>query len=215
MPLERSKRLPALLAAVALLGLVALVLALVSGGGSGSSPAAAGSAPSFDGAALSSPLPAPGFTLRDQHGETVSLDSLRGRPVVLAFLYPACGASCVLIAEQIRGALDDLSHPVPVVIVNAGPSPTPPAAVTRFLEQVSLSGRSLYLDGSPRQLRTVWREYRVVPASAGPTKFAQAAEVRLLDAEGRERVVYGIEQLTPDGLAHDIRMLQAGGHQGG
>ena len=55
----------------------------------------------------------------------------------------------------------------------------------------------------------------MVPASAGPTAFAQAAEVRLLDAEGRERVVYGIEQLTPDGLAHDVRVLQAGGHQDG
>jgi protein SCO1 len=201
---------------VALLGLVVLVLALLSGGGSGSSPAGGGSAGAFDGAALPSPLRiAPDFTLRDQRGETVSLDSLRGRPVVLAFLYPACGASCVLIAEQIRGALDDLSHPVAVVIVNAGPSPAPPAAVARFLEQVSLSGRALYLDGTPRQLQAVWREYRVVPAGAGPTAFAQAAEVRLLDAEGRERVVYGIEQLTPDGLAHDIRILQAEGPQGG
>ena len=105
MPLERSRRrLPALLGVVALLGLVALVLALVSGGGSGSSsPAGSSAAAVFDGAALPSPRPAPDFSLRDQHGETVSLDSLRGRPVVLAFLYPACGASCVLIAEQIRG----------------------------------------------------------------------------------------------------------------
>ena len=48
-----------------------------------------------------------------------------------------------------------------------------------------------------------------------PTAFAQPRKCRLLDAEGRERVVYGIEQLTPDGLAHDVRVLQAGGHQDG
>ena len=46
----------------------------------------------FDGAALPSPLPAPDFTLRDQSGGTVALHSLRGSPVVLAFLYPGCGA---------------------------------------------------------------------------------------------------------------------------
>lgn len=200
-----------------LLGLLGLVLALAFGGGKGSSSPALSSTAgeAFEGAALPSPRPAPDFTLRDQSGRPVALSSLRGRPVVLAFLYPGCGAGCVLVAEQIRGALDDLAHPVPVVIVNAGSSPSRPAAVKRFLEEVSLSGRALYLDGPPQQLRNIWRSYRVVPAAAGASAFAQAAEVRLLDARGRERVVYGTEQLTPEGLAHDIGVLQRGRQQGG
>lgn len=217
MPPPGSRRLPGLLAVAALLGLLALVVALTSGGGKGSSSrssslAVGGSAGAgFDGAALPAPAPAPDFELRDQNGRTVTLHSLRGRPVVLAFLYPACGPSCVLVAEQIRGALDDLSRPVAVVIVDAGPSPGPPAAVKRFLGQVSLAGRALYLDGPPQRLRQIWRGYRVTPSSAGSAAFAAAAEVRLLDAKGRERVVFGTEQLTPEALAHDIRRLQRGG----
>ncbi len=200
-----------------LLGLVALVLALTSGGGgSPHSPVPSSSAgTAFDGAALPSPQPAPDFTLRDQSGRTLALSSLRGRPVVLAFLYPGCGPSCVLVAEQIRGALDDLAQPVPVVIVNAGPSAGPPAAAKRFLERVSLSGRALYLDGPPQRLREIWRRYRVVPGSAGAAAFGAAAEVRLLDAQGRERVVFGTEQLTPEGLAHDIGLLQREQHLSG
>ncbi|HUH80933.1 MAG TPA: SCO family protein [Solirubrobacteraceae bacterium] len=223
MPPRRSRRLPTLLAGVVLLGLLALVLALVAGGGKGSSPpAAGGSAGSgsagggFEGAALPlGGLPAPDFSLREESGRTVTLSSLRGRPVVLAFLYPGCGPSCVLIAEQIRGALDDLGHPVPVVIVNAGPSPSPPAAVRRFLDEVSLSRRALFLDGPPGRLRRIWRQYRVVPGSAGRAAFATAAEVRLLDAQGRQRVVYGTEQLTPEALAHDIARLQGETSPGG
>jgi hypothetical protein len=34
--------------------------------------------------------------------------------------------------------------------------------------------------------------------------------VLLLDRAGRERVLFGIEQLTPESLAHDIGKLQAG-----
>jgi protein SCO1/2 len=202
---------------VVVLGLLALVLALTSGGGKGSSSLAVSSSAGggFDGAALPSPQPAPDFTLRDQSGRSVSLASLRGRPVVLAFLYPGCGRSCVLVAEQIRGALDDLPHPVPVVIVDAGPSPSPPAAVKRFLDEVSLSGRALFLEGPPQQLRGIRRSYRVEPASAGAAAFGAAAEVRVLDAQGRERVVFGTEQLTPEGLAHDIARLQGGQPQGG
>jgi hypothetical protein len=34
--------------------------------------------------------------------------------------------------------------------------------------------------------------------------------VLLIDPHGRERVEFGVEQLTPEGLAHDVEQLQAG-----
>ena len=54
---------------------------------------------------------------------------------MLAFLYSTCGATCVLIAQQIRGALDELPRPVPVLIVSADPRADTPARVKRFLAQ--------------------------------------------------------------------------------
>ncbi len=58
-----------------------------------------------------------------------------------------CSRSCTpraappasLIAQQIRGALDELPHPVPVLIVSADPAADTPASVARFLAQVSLT----------------------------------------------------------------------------
>jgi len=50
----------------------------------------------------------------------------------------------------------------------------------------------------------------VAPAADGRAAFERTASVLLLDGRGRERVVYGLEQLTPESLAHDIRRLQAG-----
>jgi protein SCO1 len=131
--------------------------------------------------------------------------------VVIAFLYSRCGAPCVLIAQQIRGALDELGErPVPVAIISADPAGDDAAAVRRFLATVSLSGRVHYLSGSEAQLSPVWRAYGVRPASAGRGTFAKYAMVRLLDPKGRERVLYGAEQLTPDALVHDIRKLRSG-----
>ena len=165
----------------------------------------------FDGAALPGSKPAPGFSLTDQYGRKVSPASLRGGPVVLAFLYSRCGGPCVLIAQQIRGALDELgAQPVAVAIVSADPSGDSPSSVRRFLAAVSLSGRAHYLTGSPAELRAVWKAYGVHPASAGASAFAKYATVRLLDSQGRERVVYGPEQLTPEALAHDIGKLRSG-----
>ena len=168
----------------------------------------------FDGAALPGARPAPGFALPDQYGRTISLASLRGTPVILTFLYSHCGAPCVLIAQQIRGALDELSEaggrPASAVIVSADPAGDTPAAVRRFLAEVSLSGRAYYLTGSPAQLASVWRAFGVRPASAGSATFAKYATVRLIDARGRERVIYGTEQLTPEALVHDVGKLAAG-----
>jgi protein SCO1/2 len=200
---------------VALLALaagLAAILALALGGSSGGPTTA--SEPSvgagFAGAALPPSAPVHDFTLRDQLGRRVSLADERGKVVVLSFLYSGCGASCVVIAQQIRGALDELAHPVPVLIVSADPRGDTPAKIARFLADVSLSGRVSYLDGPVAQLRSLWREYRVTPAAAGRRAFDLHASVMLLDRHGSERVLFQQEQLTPESLTHDIRKLEGG-----
>jgi cytochrome oxidase Cu insertion factor (SCO1/SenC/PrrC family) len=126
---------------------------------------------------------------------------------VLSFLYSTCGPTCIVIAQQIRGALDELAHPVPVFIVSADPAADTPARVGRFLAQVSLAGRVHYLTGPSAALALLWRAYGVVPASSGREAFDRSASVFLLDGSGRARVVFQSEQLTPEALAHDIRKL--------
>ncbi|HXD53667.1 MAG TPA: SCO family protein [Solirubrobacteraceae bacterium] len=211
---------PLLSAALGVLLVAALVFAIVASregthsttspvvsvpGETQSSPVRGG----FEGAALPGARPAPGFTLTDQYGLTMSLASLRGEPVVLAFLYARCGGPCVLLAQQIRGALDELgAKPARVLIVSADPAGDTAPAVRAFLAQVSLSGRVHYLTGTETRLAAVWKAYGVHPAADGRAAFAKYATVRLLDSAGRERVIYGAEQLTPDALAHDVRKLQ-------
>jgi protein SCO1 len=213
-------RQTALLAAPAVL---AIALAVALGGCSGgSSPAgsssstgvgastSAASSSGFDGAALPAGS-AHGFTLADltDNGRTVSLSQYRGQVVVLAFLYSTCGAPCVVIAQQIRGALGELARPVPVLLVSADPAADTPARVRSFLAQVSLTGRAQWLTGSLAELRAVWHGYGITPASAGGAAFANSASVFLLDRAGRKRVLFQSEELTPEGLAHDIRKLQS------
>jgi protein SCO1/2 len=205
--------------AVAIVLAIALAVVLALDGSSGGSPstssstgvgASTGTASSsgFDGAEL--PVgPAHEFTLADltDGGRAVSLSQYRGQVVILAFLYSTCGDTCVVIAQQVRGALGELARPVPVLFVSADPAADTPARVSHFLAQVSLTGRAHWLTGSLAQLQAVWRAYGITPASAGATAFDNSASVFLLDRAGRERVLFQSEQLTPEGLAHDIDTL--------
>jgi len=187
--------------------------------GSSSAPAQPASARSvetgFDGAELPGPPSAPAFRLLDiATGRPVTLGSYRGRVVVLTFLYSTCGAPCVLIAQQVRGALDELEErhlPQPAaLIVSVDPRADTPARARRFLARVSLTGRARYLTGTISTLRRVWHDYEIQPASAGRAAFEEFASVVLIDASGRERVLYQSEQLTPEGISHDIGKLEGG-----
>lgn len=204
---------------LALAGLLAFALAGAGGGcSSGGSGASSGSqtastqavgASGFAGAALPAGVRAPAFTLTDQRGRRVSLADYRGRVAIVAFVYSTCGGPCVVLAQQIRGALDELGRPVPVLLISADPGADTPAAVARFLNRVSLSGRVSYLHGSVAQLRPVWHAFRVIPASAHRAAFARSASVFLIDRAGYERVIFQLEQLTPEALSHDVRRLLA------
>jgi cytochrome oxidase Cu insertion factor (SCO1/SenC/PrrC family) len=183
--------------------------ASVESGGEGMNGTEATSSAGFDGAAVPPSLAVHNFALTDQEGRAVSLGRLRGQVTVLAFLYSTCGSTCEVIADQIRGALEELPHPVPVVFISADPATDTRPQINRFLAQVGLSGRVYYLNAPVTALGPIWRAYRVVPASAGRAAFDRSATVLLLDQSGRERVEYGLEQLTAEALAHDIRKLQS------
>lgn len=195
-------------AAAALAAVLVLILSAPSSTGSSQQTASVStdSATGFAGAAIPLPERHP-FTLSDQSGGQVSLATVHGQVAVLAFVSPGCGRTCVLIAQQVRGALDELSRPVPVLLVSVEPAADTPARVARFLAQVSLTGRALYLSGTATQLARVWHAYSITPPGASRAGFEGSAQVVLLDRAGRERVVYGLEQLTPEALSHDIRRL--------
>jgi protein SCO1/2 len=208
-------RLRLLVVLAALIAALAAGLVLALGHSASRSPARVGAGAQtagtdtvagFDGAALPG-AQAPDFTLTDQSGRSLSLIALRGQVIVLAFISSTCGATCTLIAQQIRGALDELARPVPVLLISVDPAGDTPARVQRFLAQVALAGRARYLSASPHTLAAVWRAYRVQPLSSGRSAFERSATVTLLDRGGRERVIFGLEQLTPEGLTHDIRKL--------
>lgn len=208
-------RLRFILPAVSALLAIALVLAIALGGHSGQSGPTTPSANqngAFDGAAFPGGVRAHDFTLTDQHGRKVSLSSYRGQVVALAFLSADC-RTCVLVAQQMRGALDELgaTSGVRVVFVeSSAPRAGAHARVGHLLAQTSLTRRVEYLTGTEAQLQPVWRAYRIAPLSAGDTAAEAAIAVLLIDRQGMERVGFGLEQMTPEGLTHDIRLLQAG-----
>ncbi len=134
-----------------------------------------------------------------------SLADYRGKVVVLTFLYSTCKDTCPILADQIRGALDDLgSAAPPALAISVDPAGDTPDRARAFLLERRLAGRMRYLLGTKEQLEPVWRGYAVQPQSED---FEHSAYVLLIDKAGRQRIGFPVNRLTPEGLAHDVRLL--------
>ncbi len=152
------------------------------------------------------PGPPLDFRLSDERGQPLRLSDERGRPVIVTFLYTTCENDCPTMAQQIRGALDDLgpSEQVPVVAVSVDPANDTRGRARRFLADQRLSGRMSFATGDEATLQRVWRAFGVQPQDLGRE---HSAWVVLIDAAGRQRIGFPVDKLTSEGLEHDVRAL--------
>jgi protein SCO1/2 len=127
---------------------------------------------------------------------------------VLTFIHSLCHDTCPFMVEQIKGALNDLPASgagVPVIGVSVAPSEDTPAHRRQFLARHQMTGRIAFVSGSPEVLRPVWHAYAIQPVTP---KIDHSTFVLLIDKRGIERIGFPADELTPEGLSHDIGVLE-------
>ncbi len=139
--------------------------------------------------------PAPGFTLTDQHGRTLSLASFRGRAVVLEFMDPHCIDICPIVSQEFIDAYRDLGAAASravFVAVNVNPYFHRVRDVAAFSREHQLTTIPSwhFLTGPPASLRAAWRAYQVeVQAPSRNADIAHTSVVYFIDPSGHERFV--------------------------
>lgn len=188
--------------------LAAIGVVLVVGHRSATTSSAPNTRSPFAGPEMPPGLKAANFRLTDSGGRAVSLSQFRGQVVLLTFIHSRCHDACPLMVEQMKGALDNLpggGH-LPALGVSVAPGEDTPASRRTFLAQHRMAGRLAFLSGTPSVLRRVWHSYAIDPGRQG---IGHSAFLLLIDKRGLERVGFAADQLTPEALGHDIRVLQA------
>jgi protein SCO1 len=194
---------PRIAVALFLVGAFALGAVVLAAGGRDSEDEAPPN--TFEGSTLPEGLRAPDFRLRNQDGDTVSMRSLRGQPVVVTFLYTTCQDSCPIQAQTVRGALDELGHDVPALAIAVDPPRDTPERAQAFLAKQRATGRVDFVLGSRAELRPLWDGFHIRPQSV---TAEHQARFTLVDAQGFQRVGYPGSEATPERLAHDLRLLE-------
>jgi cytochrome oxidase Cu insertion factor (SCO1/SenC/PrrC family) len=158
--------------------------------------------------------PAPDFELADSGGRRVRLADLRGRAVLLAFIYTACPAACPLITQRMATlqrrlqAAGWLATRVVLLSVSVDPERDTPAALARYARSFGADTRGWrFLREDPARLAPVlaaWDEWtRVLPGG----EIDHPARLHLIDARGRVREIYSLALFDERQAFLDIQAL--------
>ncbi|MBS1846171.1 MAG: SCO family protein [Actinobacteria bacterium] len=207
LPPHRPRRLRPL--APLALGAVALGL-VVSGCGGGGSTNAAVTLPQVAGADAVPARPAPPIDLTDQYGKRIDLAKLKGRSVLVAFLYTHCTDLCPIVAGKLHTAYANLSkseRPL-FLAVSVDPVRDTPASAATFNKRHRTVGEIDWLLGSRAELEAVWQAWGVKPEhnAKDPEEIEHNAEIFAIDPQGRIRALYP-PSFKPEKLAEGTRAL--------
>ncbi len=143
-----------------------------------------------------SPVPeqtAPGFTLTDQAGHTLSLASFKGHAVVLEFMDPHCTDICPIVSQEFVGAYHDLGSAASRVVfvavnVNAYHHGVADVAAFSREQQLNTIPSWHFFTGPVASLQAVWTAYHVyVQAPNLNADIVHTSVVYFIDPSGKER----------------------------
>ncbi len=188
-PLREIMRRPLALAPYASAALV-LVLACGVGFASFKDSPKNGELP-FPAEELRTAFTPPSFTLTDQDGKTVSLESLRGRVVLVTAVYATCGFTCPMIMGQTKrsvGELDDRQRDgLSIVAITLDPEHDTPDVLAQMAKGQGISSPLYHLaTGDPKTVNGVLDGFSVARTRNPETGVIDHANLFvLIDRTGR------------------------------
>lgn len=168
------------------------------------------STPAFRLTSLEPPRESLNFELKDQFGKGIGLTDLRGKVVVLTFLYTYCPDICPLIAQKLHethGLLGTAASGAAFLVVTVDPERDTVERLYEYSKQFDMVDKWHFLTGSEDDLKPIWDYYwvgKVWKDEKG--NVMHQSPVHIIDQEGKLRVASG-QTFRPAELAHDIEVL--------
>ena len=170
------------------------------------------------GASLRKIGPAPAFSLTTQDSTRLSLKQLRGKVVVVTFIYTSCADTCPLLTAKMAGLQTrlgmDFGAKVFFVAITVDPEQDTPATLKRYAEThgVDLAGWA-FLTGIPSEIREVARQYGVVYKKRPRGDVDHTFLTSIVDTNGTLRVQYMGVRFAPDEFLRDLQSLLPEGNK--
>ena len=157
----------------------------------------------------------PDITLVDQHGESVSLASLKGKPVIFDFIYTTCPGPCLLLTARMKRVADNLGPAlgpqVHIVSITVDPEHDGSKQLLKYAQEQNADRKGwLFLTGSPKQIDELMSRFKLSRERETDGTVGHVLEFFLVNAEGHAVAQYLGDKADPQRVAGDLERAAEG-----
>ena len=153
------------------------------------------------------------FSLTTQDDKPFRLSSLRGKVVLVSFVFTTCNGSCPATTHRMDLAANALAKAglgdkVHLLSISLDPARDKPAVMRDYLRLYHIDAKHwTFLTGSPKEIDKVLADWGMWVRSAANGQLDHPSRVFLLDERGRLREIYDLQFFRPPWVREDVQML--------
>jgi protein SCO1 len=156
----------------------------------------------------------PDITLVDQYGKPVPLASLKGKLVLIDFIYTSCPGPCETMTAKMARVADQLKtrlgSQVTMVSVTLDPEHDRPQQMLAFAKAQGAERKGwLFLTGDLHQVEQLLAPYHIRRVREANGTIDHVLEMFLLGPDGRQLRLYAATSVKPQTVVADINRVLA------
>ncbi|HUY26024.1 MAG TPA: SCO family protein [Candidatus Binataceae bacterium] len=155
------------------------------------------------------------LVLLDQSGKKVPLDSLRGTPVLVDFIYANCTSTCPMMTQKMAAIAKllgpELGGKVKIVSFTIDPDHDGPAELAKYADRMGASDPGwIFLTGTPAQIAQVLAIYGLKLSHSPDGSIMHMTAAYLLGPDGRQVRQYSGLDVSAQTVVSDIDRAGSG-----
>ena len=149
-------------------------------------------------------------TLVDQNGNKVSLASLKGKPLVVDFIYTSCPGPCLMETAKLTNVAlrlgPDLGTKVAIVSISVDPEHDGPKQLLEYSRQQGADEKGWYfLTGGPGDIDRALGGFKLSREVMPDGSVGHLVDVMLIGPDGRLVHEYNGEVVKAQDIVNDVR----------
>ncbi len=146
--------------------------------------------------------------LVDQNGRQVNLASLKGKPVVVDFIYTTCPGECLMLTQKMARVASRTRADIRMVSITVDPEHDGPAQLAAYAKGQGIDDpRWLFLTGAPSTIDRVLNDFQLRRKRAPDGSVDHISGVFMLGTDGHEVREYDGKVVKASTMVDDLQHL--------